>query len=389
MKKFTAVHLFVVAVALHFLHSPSPAAAEDSSDNTTELHGYYKILPISSRSTTSDEEFFAVTNRLRLDFKKQLNPWEFCLTLDNEAVVNDFADTPDFDAIRSQEQKKVAALDLDKVSTDNDHLYLKHSIYRAYVKYYQPEFQATVGKQAIDFGKLRFYSPLDVFNPVGELAIEHDERPGVDAVNLNYSPEAFAGINAVVAPGRNDETTGGGLKLYHKISTYDAALIAATVRKDQIYGFSFDGYLKSAGFRGELAHVREDNGRNFPRAGLGLDYTFSDKLYGLVEQFYNGGNDDTDSTAFTTSYLTARRVMSLKRNLTSLWLKYSLTPLWTLNNYVVYDWDGKSAALNPEMVYNLSRNVDLKLGTQFFWGNDGAEFGSYENVYYAEVKLFF
>lgn len=379
--------IIIVVTALLALAFPVPVFSTDE-DNAMEFHGYYKILQNSSRSMYTDEEIFSDTNRLRLEFNKRMNPWQFYITLDNEAIVNDFEHTADFDMIRSMQQKNTASLDLDKVSVDSDHLYLRHSIYRAYIKYYQPEFQATVGKQAVDWGKLRFYSPLDVFNPVGPLALEPDERIGVDAVNINWAPESFAGINAVAAPGENDEKSGGGVRVYKKISTYDLALIVSSMRKNETYGVSFDGYIKSAGFRGEIAHVNQDNKRQFPRVGLGVDYTFTEKFYGLIEQFYNGGSEN-DTANFYSSYLSAREIMSVEHNLTSTWLKYAVTPLLNFNNYVLYDWDGKSVAFNPEFVYNIRQNADLRVGSQFYWGNANTEFGEYQNTYYAEFKWFF
>ena len=368
------------------LSGPGVSAADGGASAVT---GYWKTLTTSSRAQASDEAIFASLNRLRLEFDHQADPWQFHISLDNEAIFNDFANTADFDLIRSRTQDRLAAVDLDKVSVDNDHLYLKHSIYRAYVKYYQPEFQAVVGKQSVDWGRLRFYSPLDVFDSVGALDLEQDERPGLDAVNLNFSPEAFAGVNVVAAPGETDEESSGGVKLYKTISTYDAAIIAAMVHKDQIYGFLFDGYLKGAGFRGELTHTLKDDHRTFFRAAVGLDYTFNDKLYALVEYFYNGGHDDNDTAVLTSSYRRAQEVLSYNRHLSSLWLKYTLTPLWDLNQYVIYDWDGQSVVVNPELSYDLTRNIDLRLGTQLFFGPANSEFGDLKDLYYLELKWFF
>ena len=81
--------------------------------------------------------------------------------------------------------------------------------------------------------------------------------------------------------------------------------------------------------------------------------------------------------------------MSVEHNLTSTWLKYAVTPLLNFNNYVLYDWDGKSVAFNPEFVYNIRQNIDLRVGSQFYWGNANTEFGEYQNTYYAEFKWFF
>jgi hypothetical protein len=376
-------------IALCFLITGLFCTMSFAEEDTTEITGYFKTLHNSSRSQSTKEDFFITTNRLRLEFNKQINPWQFYLTLDNEALIHDAENLPEMDLIRSRSQDQLATIDLDKTSVDNEHLYLRHSIYRAYVKYYQPEFQAVVGKQSIDWGRLRFYSPADIFNAVGALDIEHDERVGIDAVNLNFTPEAFAGVNVVAAPAETSGESSGGIKIFKTISTYDAALIAASVNKDQIYGVLFDGYLKSAGFRGEITHTIQDGGRTFPRAGLGLDYTFNDKLYALVEYFYNGGHDDNDPDALTSSYRASRQILSLKKHLTSIWLKYSLTALFDFNQYIIYDTDGRSVVINPELSYDIAQNIDLSLGIQYYSGNAGSEFGDSQNLYYAEFKWFF
>jgi len=381
MKSFLVVILVV-------LFLPVQAFAEGSTD-TFSLGGYYKTLQTSSQSLTTKENIFASTNRLRLEFKTQLEPWQFYLTVDNEAIINNFANTSDFTYIRSRTQDRVSAVDMDVVSVDNDHLYLKHSIYRAFIKYYTPEFQAVVGKQLIDWGRLRFYSPIDIFNSVSAVSLEPDERIGVDAINLNYSPEAFVGINFIAAPASSDEDASGGIKIYKTLSTYDLALIAASVRKDQIYGFAFDGYIKDAGFRGEFTYTIQDNKKEYPRVALGVDYRFNDKWYTLVEHFYNGGHEDNDPTALYSSYTTSRQIISLNSQLSGIWIQHNLTPLMDINNYTLYDWDGKSVVLNPEVQYDITKNTDLRVGTQLYFGRGNTEFGDYEHIYYGECTIFF
>ncbi len=360
-----------------------------AEENKLEINGSYKNLWTTTQSRTSQENFYADLNRLRLEFKQQMDPWSFYLTLDNDAIINDFANTADFELIRSKTQEKLTSADLDKVSVDNDHLYLKHSIHRAYVKYYQEKFQATIGKQSIDWGKMRFYSPLDVFNTLSPIDLDKDNRLGIDALNFNFSPEAFSGMNMVLAPGENYEKTSLGLNLTKKVSTYDLALIFASIKKDEVLGLSFDGYLKDMGLRGEISQTRQDSHKDFLRISLGADYNFTDKIYALLEHFFNGGHDDNDLSALTTSYRALQKILSLKKHLTSFFLKITLTPLIQLNHSVIYDWDGKSTVYNPEMRYNIITNVDLAVGVQLFFGGDNSEFGDYEHLYYAELKWFF
>lgn len=353
-----------------------------------KISGYYKSLASFTKSVASEEDISGVINRLRLEIKKEMEPWTFYAAFDNEAIVHDFQNTPEFASIRSLTQNHTASWDWDKVSADGHHLYAKHSIYRAYVQYYDPKFQVTVGKQGIDWGVMRFYSPNDIFNMPGALSLEHDERPGVDGVKINWSPDDFTGLTAVVVPDKDKKDFMGALKAYKTINTYDFAMLAAMVRGNFLAGLTFDGYLKKAGLRGELQYADMDDGRQFFRGSVGIDYSFSRKFYVLFEQFYNGGAGGSYST-LSESYLSALEYLSVKKNLSSLWLQYKITPLLEWNNYIIYDWDGKSVIYNPELKYNVSDNVELKVGVQAAFGRNNSEFGSLQNLFYVQVQWFF
>jgi len=77
-------------------------------------------------------------------------------------------------------------------------------------------------------------------------------------------------------------------------STYDLSLIVASANKQKTIGFSFDGYIKDAGFRGEFSYAKAhfDNNSAYPRVAVGMDYNFSNTVYLLFEQFYNGGHEE-------------------------------------------------------------------------------------------------
>lgn len=383
MKK--AIPLLLLSAGL-MTAAASPATAESQP---LQVSGYYKNLTIFTESYTSKEDLYATINRLRIELFKEINPWSFHVALDNELIGNDFANTPDFAVIRGREQQHSAVWDGDKTSVDNDHVYLRHAIFRAFAKYYSEDFQVTVGKQGIDWGVMRFYSPNDIFNTVGPVDLERDERVGVDAINLNVALGSLSGITAVVVPSDEDDEFMAAVKLYKTLETYDVALIAATIREQIIAGITFDGYIKSAGFRGEINHNHLDNGRSFVRASVGVDYSFSEKSYLLLEQLFNGGVDKSAGTAFLTDFKANRRLLSMEKNLTSLWYQYKITPLLEFNQYVIYDWDGNSAVYNPELKYNVTENADVTGGVQINFGDDGSEFGDIADLYYVQFELFF
>ncbi len=382
--------LFIIWNLILFLIIVYDVAIAAESFGDIKISGYYKNIISSSKTTDTKEDFFYTLNRLRIKFNTYFtHSWQINLTMDNEAIINDFANTSDFSIIRSRMQEKVSTLDMDKVSCDDAHLYTRHSLYRAYLKYYSKNLQIVIGKQAIDWGKMRFYSPLDIFNPVEAVDIEHDEKIGVDALNVNFSTGAFSGINLIVSPGRDDSKDSFGIKLYRSLGTYDSCFIVSDVKKDIIAGFSFDGYLKNAGLRAEITYTHAENKRNYIRTSLGLDYTFNDKLYILFEQFYNGGNDDNNPDIFLTSYNSSSKIMSLRRHISGIWINYKFTPLLMSDTFILYDWDGKSSVINPEINYNIKTNIDISIGTQLYFGGADSEFGRYKNMFYAKLKCFF
>jgi len=354
-----------------------------------KFSGYYKNIYTASKTISTKEDYFADIQRLRLSLEtKFTDALSALLSYDNEIIINDFSKNSDFGIIREKDQKKLAFWDADKTISDQKHTYWKHSLYRGYLKYAAPALQYTLGKQAIDWSRMKLYQPFDLFNPASPLDLEQDEKIGVDALNLEFYPEAFSSVNFIFAPQKKFEKQGLGIKLAKKIKDYDVSLIMAELNKDEIAGIGFDGYLKEAGLRGELTFTHKDNEKEFFRAAVGLDHNFSPKIYAITEYFYNGGAEK-DSAQFLNSYQFSRQALTMKKHILGTGIEYELSGVLKLTNYVFYDFAGKSVFLNPEIRYNIFTNLDFILGAQDYWGDKNSEFGNYENVYYAQAKWFF
>lgn len=362
--------------------------AQDTSATRVNFDGHLKYLGLISKSPVSDEGVTGHLNRLRLNWSIENDPWQAVITLDNEMIFSDFSHTPDFQSIRSIEQNNTNWIDGDAVSVDNSEMYLRHALYRGYIKYYTPAFQASLGKQAIDWGTLRFYSPLDVFNPIGPVTLERDQRLGVDAALMNFS--ADSGDNVTLVSGLNEnEDVIGGFKWGTSMASYDINVIAGALNKTYFAGTSFDGYLGNAGWRGEIAFFNPPGGREYSRIGTGVDYRFSDKWYALAEHLYNGGHENNISPTAFVDYGVFKEHLSFNPHLSSLFLEYTASPLVGLNLSLIYDWEDASHVINPEIIYNFKSDMNLRAGVQLFDGKADSEFGESENIYYLELKWFF
>ncbi len=354
----------------------------------SEISGYYKMLATFTKTSGSKEDFFAVLQRGRLEWKPKLGAnWEADLIYDHEVLVHDFGNTPDFASVRQNNQKTLAFWDADKVISDTDHVYQRHLLYRATLAYHNDKARVTMGKQLVDWGRMRFYSPLDIFNQPLPSALEAQERIGFDGINVELFGEAFTGLSFVFGPGEDEERTSFGVRGYKKIGTYDLFLIAADHQDDLVFGAGWDGYIKDAGFRGELTYTK-DGGDEGLRVAVGFDHNFGTKTYVAAEYFYNGLANN-DQAAFSGSLTEQRRRLSLRKNLIGVMATHELTPLIKLKGTALCDIDGESAFLNPEVRYNARENLDLAAGAQLFIEEAGSEFAGCENLFYLEAKLFF
>ncbi|MCA9398197.1 MAG: hypothetical protein KC618_00495 [Candidatus Omnitrophica bacterium] len=308
---------------------------------------------------------------------------------DIESIINDFRNTPDFATIQNKNQGTLAAWDADHVLHDADNHYMRHSLYRAYINYYSPAFRAVLGKQKVDWGRTRFWSPLDLFNPVNPLDIEYTERVGVDAVNLEHSFEDFSSLALVYAAGPNKDLASVGMKYAKTLGTTDVFAVGGQFREDEVVGFGFDGQLANAGVRGEFTYTHPQNDGDYFRSVLGLEHSFENTLTLLGEYFYNGGADKTAFLQNLSDFRYTSRVLTRNKHLLGLNADYEWTPLLKMHQMMIYDMEDNSVFFNPQFNYNLKANLDIVLGSQFFWGRTGSEFGSYENVYYIQTQFYF
>ncbi len=100
-------------------------------------------------------------------------------------------------------------------------LYWDTSLYRGTVSLHNGKATLTVGRQRIGWGTARFWSPMDMFNPISPLQIESEERQGVDAASLEFASPGALRWNAVYAPQDGFRRSTSALRLSRTIHNYD------------------------------------------------------------------------------------------------------------------------------------------------------------------------
>ena len=373
--------IWVLVFLSYFLSYPDQVFS-----SSLTLSGSYKSL-LMIGETLSKEDYWSDLNRLRLEI--DIKPVETILiktVYDNEAIIGTLLKTGEF--AFAKEAKEATLFDLSREITDNQNLFWRHSLYRLYLTYSKRGLNLTVGRQRVAWGQARIWNPTDLFNPVSPLRIEREQRTGVDAVNIDYSFGPLAGLNIVYAPG-NERTEGSaGARVRTNIKGYDLSIMTGEFRKNKVMGLDFAGNIGDSGFRGEGVFTDQKEGRDFSRLVLSWDYNFPGTLYLLLEYLNNGGNLGRDASPLRITQFSGE-IVTRNRNFLASGIGYDLTPLARFDLYGIYDIDAGSLFLNPEIRYNIRRDLDWVTGSQIFSGNEESEYGPFPDTYYTSLEWYF
>ncbi len=301
-------------------------------------------------------------------------------------------------------------IDLDRTISDTHNATWQHLLYRGWVRYEGDDVEVTVGRQRIALGRARLWNPTDLFNPIPPLALEGDQRIGVDSVVARVRVADDLWASAIVAPQDSDDLYRSALRLELSRRSVDAALMFARIQTDSVYGFDFATNVGDAALRGEGTWTFHEHGGHTTQAVASLDHTFDlgTGLYALVEHFYNGNTFSRETLRRTLSALPpltpeqglslltqagvvpTSQLVTVSHNQTGLNLGYDLTPLLRLDLLFIHDWEGPSEAVFPVLTWSALQSVELSLGAQFFGGRDGeGNYGGLDPLYFARIDVYF
>jgi len=168
---------------------------------------------------------------------------------------------------------------------------LNSTIDRIWFQYSTQGFSATVGRQRINWGQTLVWNVNDVFNTYSYFDFDYEERPGADALRLQFYPDYTSTIETAVKIDSAHRVTVAAMYRFNVFS-YDIQLLAGLLsEEDYLGGIGWSGNIGGAGFRGEATyfHPKEnfsDTSGMF-MGSVGLDYTFPNTLMLQGEYLYS------------------------------------------------------------------------------------------------------
>lgn len=353
-----------------------------------ELSGYYKNLLAGSETVApAGQRYTLDLNRLRLELKGELAERVVLdLEYDNELLFGNYLDTEEFAA--QKDRRPDQYWNLDSKYGEGGSWYGRHRLYRGNVTLSFRDTDVRLGRQRIAWGTGRFWSPLDLLNPLNPIALERDERLGVDAILAEHKLGPLSRISIVYAPGHESDESSAGLSWHSNTAGIDYSLIAGRFRQERVVGGDVATQWGSAGVRAELRRNESDTGQRYFRAVLAMDYAFPGTLTLSGELYYNGAGA-TDPALYDFASLFAGRIQNVGRRYFGGYAGYEITPLLKWTNYLVLNLGDHSRFYSPQLTFSLRANVDFTIGAQRFGGSAESEYGRFHDLYYAEWQWSF
>ncbi|MDZ7777778.1 MAG: hypothetical protein U5L09_20265 [Bacteroidales bacterium] len=191
-------------------------------------------------------------------------------------------------------------LDLSKTIASGDGYALHTMIDRFYMDYVKGDFQTRIGRQRINWGINMVWNPNDVFNTFNYFDFDYEERPGTDAVKLQYYTGVASSAQLVYRPADSMQATAlAGMYKLNKWG-YDFQFLGGYINEDLVAGGGWSGNIGNAGFRGEATYFRDNE--NFADttgqlvASISADYMFRSSFYLHAGLLYNSKGTTGDAS---------------------------------------------------------------------------------------------
>lgn len=280
---------------------------------------------------------------------------------------------------------------LTKKWTDGTSYLFYTNIDRLNIFYSGENIELQVGRQRINWGVNLVWTPNDIFNSASYLNFDYAEMPGSDAGRAQYYFGYATSLELVYKIDYNEEVTSALMFKFNEWD-YDFQFFTGAMMEDYVVGGGWSGNISSANFSGEVTYFKDRE--NFADttgqlvSSLGLTYTFPNDIYLHGEFLYNStgklGKAGGTSNLFKNQY-NAKNLSPARYSLFGD-ISYQITPLITADLSSIFNPSDKSFYIGPFVDISLSQSVYLLLAGQFFFGDEGTEWGDYGQFYYLRVK---
>ncbi len=344
------------------------------TDNVNSLiTGNYIHNRINYRWDITDNIVLRVESRNRLYYGEQVKAtWEFGKIIGQDG----------------------GYFDLTHNLVDEKNIVLNTSLDRVLLNWSYRNIDVTVGRQRINWGINLVWNPNDIFNTFNYLDFDYEERPGNDAVRVQYNTGTFSSFQVAYKPGKKANEHIAAVMYKSNFKEYDFQTFGGIYREDAVIGLGWAGNIKQIGFKGEATYFQPkerltDTSGVFTTS-LSLDRTFKGDYFVMLSYLYNsnGKNVFFGAADFTTITLSPKNLMPFEHTY-FIQVSKTINPLLNVAVAGMYSPMKNTLVVFPTMNFSLSTDWDLALVAQSFFAETDKEYKTMGNAIYLRIRWSF
>lgn len=268
-------------------------------------------------------------------------------------------------------EKDIGWMDLSFNLLSGNSYVLNSAIDRIWLQYSAGSFVVTAGRQRINWGQTFVWNVNDIFNAYSYFDFDYEERPGSDAIRLEFYPNYTSAIELAVKLDSSNLLTAAAMYRFNVFS-YDIQVLAGLLQEEDYFGgLGWSGNIGGAGFRGETSYFHpvkniSDTTGMF-MASVSLDYIFPNTLMLQGEYLYSS-KPFSSGFGFLDYYsgsLTVKQLAFAEHTFFASG-SYQITPIFMASLAGMYYPELKGYFFGPNLSYNVLNNVDLSFFFQYF-----------------------
>lgn len=366
--KWTSLLVFALFFTSNVIGQDS-LKTKKSFNDVVDFNGYLKFMETSA---FVDLDNFLTSSLIhnRLNFKFYANDkWTFKTDFRNRIIWGNYVkEVPGFiDGFTADN----GLVDLSINWIEDSAFVFNTTIDRIWADYTTNKFSVRVGRQRINWGLTYVWNPNDLFNAFNYFDFDYEERPGTDAIRLQYFTGGMSAIDVGINPARESKNAVYAGQYRFNLKGYDLQVLGGYYHERIAAGAGFAGNLGTAALKGEATYFSENDTINASFSGsIDFQYGFKNGISLIFSYLYNsaGSNNVDDGTGQTNIFYgepAADNLMPSKHTGFGD-ISYTFTPLFTGDFGTMYTFGYDVLFLMPNLSYSITNNLDLNVLGQFF-----------------------
>jgi hypothetical protein len=372
---------FQVIVFLLFVFSTINSKGQNGA-KTFDFDGYLSAMPQYMWSDTLEYKQALLHNRLNFSWYPIENI-TVTAQFRNQLLYGDFVEMGNFDDGFVTENYFLP-LTFQQTFDKKSMLYV--SADRLFAEYTKNKLEIKLGRQRINWGQTFVWNPNDIFNTYNFFDFDYAERPGADAIRIQYYTNATSQIDVAAKIDSGNNITAAAIYRANKWNIdfqfmggyysqpHQSILPSQQIETDWILGMALTGDFKGISLRSETSYLypTEDSPiqDDLFLLSTGLDYTFSSSLTTSAEFLYSSKISLVAGSSLLGIYSGPMTIKNMAYAKYSFFAQaaYPITPLLNTSISGMYFTDDiiNGYYAGPSLNYSLGDNLELAGFYQYF-----------------------